>query len=61
MDSVKRELKDYIWRHDVDKELFTLLNKKTGEKFTVDRVRRYSLQRAIVSANQRERVKRKKK
>lgn len=58
---VDRNLKNYIWRHDVDGELFTLVDKQAGQEFTIDRVRRYSLQRAIVSANQRERVKRGKK
>jgi len=58
MKKVDRELTRYIWRHDIDNELFTLIDKETGKTFTIDRIRRFSLQRAIVSANQRERFKR---
>lgn len=56
---VDRYLKNYIWRHDVNKEAFTLIEKSSGKEFTLDRTRRYSLLRALVSADQRERVKRK--
>lgn len=56
---VDRYLKNYIWRHDVNKETFTLIEKSSGKEFSLDRTRRYSLLRALVSADQRERVKRK--
>lgn len=58
---VDRKLKDYIWRHYVEDETFTLVNRRTGQRFSLDRTRRYSCQRAMVSANQRERVKRRDK
>ena len=55
---VDRYLKDFIWRHDVENEMLILINKETGVEFPIPRSKRFSLERAIVSINQRERLKR---
>jgi hypothetical protein len=56
---IDRCLKDYIWRHRIEDEMFILINTETGQEFPVPRSKRFSLERAIISANQRERLKRK--